>query len=109
MLSVRPGITDPASIAFSDQNDLLEGSNDPDGDYDTKIRPWKSRLALAYIDHRNFWIDIWLILLTLWGILSKAATRRALCNLLRRWRCNPQIIRIVAREEPLLAYPPPGA
>jgi lipopolysaccharide/colanic/teichoic acid biosynthesis glycosyltransferase len=109
MLSVRPGITDPASIVFSDEGEVLKGSTDPDQLYDQIIRPWKSRLALAYIDHRSLWIDLWLILLTLVAILSKPTALRVLGALLRKWNLDPLVIRMAARQEPLLAYPPPGA
>jgi lipopolysaccharide/colanic/teichoic acid biosynthesis glycosyltransferase len=109
MLSVRPGITDPASIVFSDEGEILSGSPDPDLLYNQIIRPWKSRLALAYIDHRSFWIDLWLIVLTVVTILSKPTALRALGTLLNGWRLDPLVIRMAARQEPLLAYPPPGA
>jgi lipopolysaccharide/colanic/teichoic acid biosynthesis glycosyltransferase len=85
MLSVRPGITDPASIVFSDEGEILKGSTDADLLYDRIIRPWKSRLALAYIDHRSFWIDLWLILLTVVAIVSKPTALRALGALLCIW------------------------
>jgi lipopolysaccharide/colanic/teichoic acid biosynthesis glycosyltransferase len=109
MLTVRPGITDPASIVFSDEGEVLKGTDDPDGLYDRIIRPWKSRLALAYIDHRSLLIDLWLILLTVVAILSKPKALRALGALLRHWKADPLVIRMAARQEPLLAYPPPGA
>ena len=109
MLSVPPGITDPASIVFSDEGEILKGSTDPDLLYNQIIRPWKSRLALAYIDHRNFWIDLWLIILTAVAIISKPMALRALGTLLNGWRLDPLVIRMAARQEPLLAYPPPGA
>ncbi|HZS94978.1 MAG TPA: sugar transferase [Chloroflexota bacterium] len=109
MLTVRPGITDPASIVFSDEGEILKGSADPDRLYDQIIRPWKSRLALAYIDHRSFWVDVRLILLTVVAIVSRPAALRALGGLLRRWRLDPLVIRMAARQEPLLAYAPPGA
>ena len=48
MLDVRPGITDLASIVFSDEGEILAGSADPDLLYNQIIRPWKSRLALLY-------------------------------------------------------------
>jgi lipopolysaccharide/colanic/teichoic acid biosynthesis glycosyltransferase len=108
MLALRPGITDPASIVFSDEGEILKGSTDPDLLYDRIIRPWKSRLALAYIDHRSLWIDLWLILLTVVAIVSKPTALRALGALLRGWKLDPLVIRMAARREPLLAYPPPG-
>ena len=109
MLSVPPGITDPASIVFSDEGEILKGSADPDLLYNQIIRPWKSRLALAYIDHRSFWIDLWLILLTLVALISKPMALGALGSLLNGWGLDPLVIRMATRREPLLAYPPPGA
>jgi lipopolysaccharide/colanic/teichoic acid biosynthesis glycosyltransferase len=108
MLTVRPGITDPASIVFSDEGDILKGSADPDLLYNQIVRPWKSRLALAYIDHRTFCIDLWLILLTVVAIASRSVALRALGSLLRRWKIEPLVVRMAARQEPLLPYPPPG-
>jgi lipopolysaccharide/colanic/teichoic acid biosynthesis glycosyltransferase len=109
MLLVRPGITDPASIVFSDQGEVLEGSVNPDFDYNRIIRPWKSRLALAYMDNRSFCIDLWLIILTVCAIFSRPMALRALGDLLRRWKVDPLVIRMAARQEPLLPYPPPGS
>ena len=51
ILSARPGITDFSSIVFSDEGDILEGSEDPDLSYNQLIRPWKSRLAIFYINN----------------------------------------------------------
>ena len=109
MLTVRPGITDPASIVFSDEGDVLHGSSDPDLLYNQVIRPWKSRLALAYIDHRTFCTDFWLILLTVVAIAYRPVALRALGRLLRRWQIDPLVVRVAARREPLVPYPPPGA
>jgi lipopolysaccharide/colanic/teichoic acid biosynthesis glycosyltransferase len=109
MLTVRPGMTDPASIVFSDEGDVLRGSSDPDLLYNQIIRPWKSRLALAYIDHRTFGTDLWLILLTVVAIASRPAALRALGNLIRRWQIDPLVVRMAARQEALVPYPPPGA
>jgi len=109
MLTVRPGITDPASIVFSDEGDILKGSSEPDLLYNRIIRPWKSRLALAYIDHRSFRVDLWLILLTVVAVFSKPTALRALGSLLLAWKLDWLVIRVATRQDPLLAYPPPGA
>jgi lipopolysaccharide/colanic/teichoic acid biosynthesis glycosyltransferase len=109
MLSVRPGITDLASIVFSDEGEILKGSSDPDLLYNQIIRPWKSRLALAYIDHRSLAIDLWLIVLTVVVVFSRTAALGAMGKLLRAWKLDPLVIRMAARQEPLLAFPPPGA
>jgi lipopolysaccharide/colanic/teichoic acid biosynthesis glycosyltransferase len=109
MLTVRPGITDPASIVFSDEGEVLKGASDPDGEYNRLIRPWKSRLALAYIDHRSLAVDLGLILLTLVAIVSRTAALAGLGRLLSGWNLHPLVMRMAARQEPLMAYPPPGA
>jgi lipopolysaccharide/colanic/teichoic acid biosynthesis glycosyltransferase len=109
LLSVRPGITDPASIVFSDEGEVLKGSSDPDLEYNRLIRPWKSRLALAYIDHRSFAVDLGLILLTIVAIVSRPTALEGLGKLLSSWNLHPLVVRMAARQEPLMAYPPPGA
>ena len=53
MHSIRPGVTDLASIVFADEGEILAGSADPDLLYNQIIRPWKSRLALLYVDRRT--------------------------------------------------------
>jgi hypothetical protein len=50
-----------------------------------------------------------LILLTVVTIVSRPAGLRALGNLLRDWQLDPLLIRMAARQEALLPYPPPGA
>jgi lipopolysaccharide/colanic/teichoic acid biosynthesis glycosyltransferase len=109
MLSVRPGITDPASIVFSDEGEVLHGSAQPDLLYNQIVRPWKSRLALAYIDHATFGMDIRLIVLTILAIASRPSALRALGSVLRRWGVDELVVRMAGRQEPLLPYPPPGA
>ena len=58
ILTVRPGITDWASLWNSDEGALLAGSLDPEKDYMEKIRPEKIRLQLKYVRERSFWIDM---------------------------------------------------
>lgn len=58
ILSVRPGITDYASIAFCNEGQILNGSADPDKDYLEKIEQKKIRLQLDYVNNRSFWVDI---------------------------------------------------
>jgi len=61
LLSVRPGITDYASLRFRDEAEILRGSTNPDKEYFEKIHPEKMRLSLEYIHKRSFWLDcrIW--------------------------------------------------
>lgn len=58
LLSVRPGITDWASIEFNDEGAILEGAEDPHQAYLEKIRPGKVRLGLKYVRERSFWVDL---------------------------------------------------
>ena len=109
LLSVRPGITDMASIVFSDEGDILGDSPDPDQLYNQIIRPWKSRLALLCIDRQSAWLDLRLIALTAVAIVSRAAALRGVDALTRELGAEPLLRRMAARREPLLCYPPPGA
>ncbi|MHB9111371.1 MAG: sugar transferase [Thermoleophilia bacterium] len=108
-LTVRPGITDMASIVFSDEGDILAGCDNPDLKYNQVIRPWKSRLALLYIEHQSFWLDIKLIWLTILAIVWRARARKGCVAILKDLRSDELLIRMAGRQEPLLAYPPPGA
>ena len=65
LLSLRPGITDYASLKFSNEADILKGSEDPDQAYLELIAPEKIRLGLEYVRLRSFWVDLKLILLTI--------------------------------------------
>ena len=70
ILTVRPGLTDLASIRFADEGELLKGSTDPDRDYMLKIHPEKMRLALEYVRKQSFMLDAQVILLTAATILK---------------------------------------
>lgn len=109
MLTVRPGITDLASIVFADEGEILRGSSDPDLLYDQIIRPWKSRLALLYIARRTFFLDLRVIGLTGLSFLSRRRALDSIRVLLLRWHADPLLLRMASRQEPLLAWPPPGA
>src|ERR1039458_2779127 len=52
---------------------------------------------------------LWLFLLTVVAIASRPAALRALGNLIRRWQIDPLVVRMAARQEALVPYPPPGA
>ena len=71
VLTVKPGITDYASIEFRNENRLLEGKPDPIEYYVTEIMPEKLRLNLKYIDSQSLFTDIQIILKTLFLIVSK--------------------------------------
>ncbi len=109
LLTVRPGITDLASIVFADEGEILRGSTDPDARYNQVIRPWKSRLGLLYIRNRTLATDFKVLFLTLAGIFSRETALRGVQNLLTRWKADEMLIRMASRREPLRPFPPPGA
>ena len=53
ILTVRPGITDPASLQFRDEQDLLAEAADPETLYLEDVLPEKLRLSTEYVDHRS--------------------------------------------------------
>ena len=70
ILDVRPGITDWASIWNADEGAVLSSYSDPDWAYEHIIRPTKLKLQLDYVHHHNLWIDIKLIVYTLWRMVK---------------------------------------
>jgi lipopolysaccharide/colanic/teichoic acid biosynthesis glycosyltransferase len=71
VLQVRPGITDLASIEFYDENQLLQGSEDPEALYVTQIMPRKLALNMEYLAKQNVVFDVSIILRTLWRIVAR--------------------------------------
>ena len=68
--AVRPGITDEASLKFSNEAEILKGSKDPDKDYIEKIHPEKMRLSLEYVRNRSFSGDLSIIARTAGAIFK---------------------------------------
>jgi lipopolysaccharide/colanic/teichoic acid biosynthesis glycosyltransferase len=58
VLSVRPGITDLASLQFHNEEAVLQASSDPLATYREEILPAKLRLAEHYTSHRSLWLDL---------------------------------------------------
>jgi lipopolysaccharide/colanic/teichoic acid biosynthesis glycosyltransferase len=58
ILTVRPGITDWASIWNSNEAAVLEGSRDPERTYEELIRPTKLALQLLYVRDHSFFVDL---------------------------------------------------
>lgn len=109
LLSVRPGITDFASIVFADEGEILRDRSDPDRAYDELIRPWKSRLGLFYIEHRSLALDLRLIAYTALAIVSRRRALERVVQLLRQSGADEAIIAVARRATPLTPAAPPGA
>lgn len=71
VLSVRPGITDRASLEFSDESALLAGASDPQRVYVEEILPRKLRYYRDYVATRTFAGDLDIILRTLFKIFMR--------------------------------------
>ena len=70
ILNIRPGITDYASIEFSNLGDILKGDN-PDKLYFEKVWDKKMKLRMKYTQENNFFIDMKIIFLTIMAIFKK--------------------------------------
>lgn len=71
VLDVRPGITDPASIKFRNENELMEKAEEPEKYYIEVIMQEKLKLYLEYVNNHSFSRDIGLIFKTFWTIISE--------------------------------------
>lgn len=65
VLSVKPGITDNASIEFIDENTLLAQAENPEEYYIQELIPRKTSIYLKYVDEASFLLDIQIIFRTL--------------------------------------------
>lgn len=109
LLMVRPGITDLASIVFSDEGRILEGKENPDLAYNQLIRPWKSRLALVSIEQGSILLDFQLIWLTVVSILSRQKALAGVQRILKRLDVDEKLREVARRTNPLKPFAPPGA
>ena len=71
VLSVRPGLTDYASIRYVDENALLASSDNPEQTYIHEIMPDKLALNLKYIQEQSLWVDVKIILQTFAAIIHR--------------------------------------
>ncbi len=69
ILTVKPGITDYASLTFHNEGEILKGSKDPHQAYREKIRPKKLRLGLKYVESQSFRVDMKIIIQTLSAVI----------------------------------------
>lgn len=72
ILNFRPGITDYASLLFSNEGEILKGSKNPDQDYLEKIHPIKTNLAMKYVQNHSLMVDIKIILKTIAVVVKRS-------------------------------------
>lgn len=71
ILSVRPGITDPASLRFPNEGEILRGHPDPDRAYFELIHPEKMRLSTNYVKNSSFIGDLKILVATVGAALGR--------------------------------------
>jgi len=65
IFSVKPGMTDLASLFNFHEGEVLRGSLDPEKTYMEKIRPEKIRLQMKYVKNRSFLLDLKIVIKTI--------------------------------------------
>ncbi len=70
VLAVRPGITDPASLAYHDEASLLAQFADPERAYLQSVLPQKLSMSLAYLERRSMWSDLGVLVRTALQLLG---------------------------------------
>lgn len=109
LLSVKPGITDFASIVFSDEGKILSGHTDPDLAYNQLIRPGKSHLGLFYVSKMSTTLDFYLLMFTVISLISRKTALRLNSRLLKRRGAREELVLISTRSAPLRPQAPPGS
>lgn len=70
LLTVRPGLTDPASLHYRNEQQLLAGADDPTWLYETEILPHKLALSREYVDGASFRSDLRIVTKTLRALVK---------------------------------------
>lgn len=71
IFSVKPGLTDLASIEFIDEDRLLTASADPEQLYVQEILPRKWKYCVEYVSRQSLGLDLWIIIQTVSRIVSR--------------------------------------
>jgi lipopolysaccharide/colanic/teichoic acid biosynthesis glycosyltransferase len=69
ILTVKPGITDPASIEFRNEEEILAAANDPENEYRQNILPTKLKYYKDYVENISFFFDLKIVLKTVFVVL----------------------------------------
>ena len=109
LLTVKPGITDFASIVFADEGEILDGVPNPDISYNQLIRPGKSELGLFYILNQSFLLDLSILFLTVTSIFSRRSSLTITTSILKKLGARIELVELASRKKPLIPMPPPGA
>ena len=108
ILSAKPGITDLSSIVFADEGAILADKADPDIAYNQLIRPYKSELAILYVENRNFILDLKILVLTALTFVSREKSLLAVSGIVRKISADKDLAEVCLRKKPLEPKAPPG-
>ncbi|MDH7578545.1 MAG: sugar transferase [Bacillota bacterium] len=75
VLDLVPGITDPASITYRNESEVLARSGYPEQKYIEEIMPEKIRINLNYAAKATVWSDIWVIIQTIFSLFPPSENR----------------------------------
>lgn len=78
LFSVRPGVTDPASVLFFAEDAVLAGRPHAEEDYLRLLLPAKASVQIEYLNHWNLWLDLRIIFQTLARVWSPRARERSM-------------------------------
>lgn len=109
LLTVKPGITDFASIIFADEGEILKGYDDPDLAYNQLIRPGKGYLGLFYIANKSVGLDLMLCYFTALLIFSREKALSRIQDVLLKLGADKELLKLASRKYSLEPMPPPGA
>jgi len=70
VLDIIPGMTDPASIKYVNENEILAQANDPEKIYIDKVMPEKIKINLEYAEKATCWSDFLIIIKTFFRIFE---------------------------------------
>lgn len=77
LLTLKPGLTDYASLWNIDEGTILKGSKNPHQDYLKKIWPKKVELQLKYLHEQSMWTDLKIVARTIKQLLAQNEKRKA--------------------------------
>ena len=108
ILSIKPGITDLSSIVFADEGDILSDKKDPDIAYNQLIRPYKSELAIVYVENKSLILDLVILSLTALAFVSREKALIAVSRIVHKLHPDAELSEICLRKKPLVPKAPPG-
>ena len=86
ILKQRPGITDPASIRYRQESDLLDSAEDPERTYVERILPEKLKLTRSYARHSSVGVDLQLVFTTIASLCYPASVLERIVDFLTPYR-----------------------